>query len=321
MSASSKLQQLRTVIDAFRGISLDALVEQKVSFPEWEGLSVDEFLSSVEVIKKALATALDKDVFKQMPFGQLTGVHTTLQNLVPVVQQFVSNKDLGAFQNAAQQVDSLHHMLYAYGIVALNEGIADANKSRVLFEGELGRLIAANVDVEKLSKNVRALIEPAVSGSLSVAFSARVRNLFWTRVIWGVSAVLLGVWGLYEATLLVAELKTISSQSTSNFWQVVAMRSIVLVPVYIGFGFVLSQYKKERDFEEEYAHKAALSTSLPNYRDLAKNDVVRDQIASKATEVIFSPPTKRTVKDEKLLPFLDGVKDIVNSVSKSVRRD
>jgi heme oxygenase len=318
MSISAKLDQLRQVVDAYRTISLTPLVESNISFQEWDGLSFDEFVSTFEKVRGVLKSALEKDIFRRMPFAHVNGIHSTLQNLIPLVQQFISSRDFGTFQNAANHVDSLHHVLHAYGVVAQVEGVADATRVRELFEGELGRLTKSNSDAEILTKNVRALIEPAVSGSLSKSFSDRVRNLFWTRVFWAVAAVALGIWGLVEATLLVSDLKTI--MSSGSFWVSLATRSIVLLPIYIGFGFVVSQYKKERDFEEEYAHKAALSTSLPNYRDLAKEDAVKDQIASKAAEVIFSPPTDRTKSDvNKATPLIASVKELVDSVGKAAR--
>ncbi|MCE2987382.1 MAG: hypothetical protein LW830_05945 [Phenylobacterium sp.] len=321
MSITSKQEQLKVQLANLKNISLDALSSDEIVFPEWEGLSFPEFVLAFSRLKLVLTSALEKEVFRRMPFAHLNGIQSTLQGMIPVVQQFITAKDFGSFQNAANQVDSLHHLLHAYGVIAQIEGLADASKSREVFEAELTRLSAANTEADKLSKNVRALIEPAVSGSLSTAFSERVRNLFWTRCFWGVAAVALGGWGLVEATLLVSELKGIVTQPTSSFWSSLATRSIVLVPIYVGFGFVLSQYKKERDFEEEYAHKASIATSLPNYRDLAKEDSVKDQIASRAAEVIFSPPTNGSKGELKTLPLLASVKGLVDSLGKAAKRE
>ena len=111
-----------------------------------------------------------------------------------------------------------------------------------------------------------------------------------------------------------------SATKANEAWPIFLLRSIVLIPVYIGFGFSFSQYRKERDLEEEYAHKAAVAATLPNYGDLARNDSVKDQIVSGATNVIFSSPISKTQEHEKDVMPTEGVKNIIESVIKLVGR-
>jgi hypothetical protein len=73
----------------------------------------------------------------------------------------------------------------------------------------------------------------------------------------------------------------------------------VLLPIYSIFVFSFLQYKKERDLEEEYAHKAAVATSLPNYGSLAVENGVKDQILSEASKVIFTSPSPKKVSSGK----------------------
>ena len=103
-------------------------------------------------------------------------------------------------------------------------------------------------------------------------------------------------------------------------WPIFVIRSIVLLPVFAAFGFSIAQYRKERDFEEEYAHKAAVAVSLPNYGDLARDQSVRDQIVTGATNVIFSSPTARAKESEKADAVISGIREIVDSVGKAVLR-
>lgn len=99
-------------------------------------------------------------------------------------------------------------------------------------------------------------------------------------------------------------------------WASVLLRSVVLIPLYAAFGFSFSQYKKERDFEEEYAHKAAVATSLPNYGDLTREPAVRDQIVTGATNVIFSAPTTRKSDPERSDKVISSMKELLDSVGK-----
>ena len=73
-------------------------------------------------------------------------------------------------------------------------------------------------------------------------------------------------------------------------WGAAIVRAAILLPLFAIFAFAFSQYRRERELEEEYAHKAAVATSLPNYGDLARDAGVRDQIVSAATTVIFTSP-------------------------------
>jgi hypothetical protein len=321
MSIKQKVVQLRGAIEQFSNLPFDQFFANPPQFPEWDGLSVEEFEALARRIRSLLTAAVEKDVFAKLPFVHVNGIHQTLVNSNSYIQSALVSKDFGQFQQASAQLDSLGHLMYAYGVVVEIEGLDETTKARQLYESEAAKLVASNIEVGRLTNDVKALISPAVSGSLSTAFSKRVQSLFWTRVVWGGAALILGAWGLVEAFGVVKELKEFVSKPTTDFWATFAVRSLVLVPIYLGFGFVLSQYKKERDFEEEYAHKAAISISLPNYRDLAKDDNVKDQLASEAAKVIFSPPTKERSKETKAVPLISSVRELVDSVSKAVKKD
>jgi hypothetical protein len=103
-------------------------------------------------------------------------------------------------------------------------------------------------------------------------------------------------------------------------WSAALMRSIFLLPLYATLGFAFAQYRKERDFEEQYAHKAALAVSLPQYGELAKGDVAKDQIVTGATNVVFAPPISHPVTDIGAAKTLGGVKDILEALGSLIPR-
>jgi hypothetical protein len=105
---------------------------------------------------------------------------------------------------------------------------------------------------------------------------------------------------------------------TLDFWAVILLRTIVLLPVYAAFGFTFSQYRKEREYEEEYAHKAAVAHSLPNYGDLAREANVRDAIVTAATNVIFVSPGEQARKAERSSLMLGEFKEVVEALTKAV---
>jgi hypothetical protein len=209
-----------------------------------------------------------------------------------------------------------------FGAVTLALGGANLEKNSAAVASELERLVSARVEVEKLRDEVKTLIAPAVAGSLSEAFTARKTVLLWGRIAWGVIALVVGgycihaTYGFASAVgdALIAVKQT--SQGADLMWASVLLRSVVLLPLYASFGFSFSQYKKERDFEEEYAHKAAVATSLPNYGDLTREPAVRDQIVTGATNVIFSAPTNRRPESERSDRVIGSMKELIDSVAK-----
>jgi hypothetical protein len=80
-----------------------------------------------------------------------------------------------------------------------------------------------------------------------------------------------------------------------------------------------AQYRKERILEEEYAHKAAVATSLPNYGDLAVDNQVKDQILSEASKVIFTSPSneKKEPSDDQIVG-LEQINRLMVSINKLV---
>jgi len=101
----------------------------------------------------------------------------------------------------------------------------------------------------------------------------------------------------------------------------ILLRSVVLIPIYLGFGFAFSQYRKERDLEEEYAHKSAVASSLPNYGDLAKDDNVKDQIVSGASNVIFASPINKVKQTETKSDVIESMKGLFETAGNAFKKE
>lgn len=294
------------------------------AYADFDGLTVDETKATLNQILTTLSKINADDLWSELSWHTYNGLEGVLQGVINTFAAFKSSRDQNSYQNFAQQIDSLAYHLRMFGLVALGIGGASLERTSATLESELERLTVARVEVEKLRDEVRTLIAPAVAGSLSEAFTARKTVLVRGRVIWGLVALALGVYCIHatieaasaiNAALIAARVGT---QGQDLTWPTIIIRSVVLFPVYVLFGFSFSQYKKERDFEEEYAHKAAVATSLPNYGDLTREPSVRDAIVTGATNVIFSAPTSRRPDSEKPDRVLGAMKDVIDSVAKLV---
>lgn len=343
MSKKTKINQLKTIFDQFRRQPFDTFFANPGSYTEWEGLDLDEFKEAIEYTIKTYDEAFEKEVFHSLPFASINALVSSLSNANQHCQALLQHKQQGQFQNAAQQVDNVVHQLMVYDVNYYLMIGKDVEEIRQVYETESQKLTANNAEVEGLKKSVKGLIEPAVSGSLSKSFSDRKSSLFKGRVTWGVSAIIFAIVAIY-ATYNVSD-AVISSIQNNNLaahqdstppsetantaksgihnsdpWSLILLRTVVLIPLYIGFGFAFSQYRKERDLEEEYAHKAAVATTLPNYGDLAKDDNVKDQIVSGASNVIFTSPVQRASRKEKDTDAIESIKSLFETAGKAFKR-
>ena len=338
MSKEAKIVQLKTVFQQFEDLAFTEFFENPGDYAEWEGLNISELQESVEFIIKTLNEAIDNDVFKLLSFAGINAFVNALTNSKKQFIPLLAQKAQPQFQAAAQQVDSVIQQLRIYNINYYLLAGNDVDEIRSIFEQETQNLVIQNAEVDSLKSSVEALIEPAVSGSLSKSFSDRRLSLFWGRVIWGIASVAFAAIAIYS-TFNVSEAVIDSIKNSASSVQVatlesapdtgdaynesgqsvslILLRSLVLIPIYLGFGFAFSQYKKERDLEEEYAHKAAVATTLPNYGDLAKDDGVKDQILSGASNVIFTSPIHRVTKKEKNTDMVGSIESLFKTAGKT----
>ena len=82
-------------------------------------------------------------------------------------------------------------------------------------------------------------------------------------------------------------------------------------------GFVFSQYKKERNLQEEYAFKSAVAMTLTAYSEMLSNadnddNNSRQQMLLKSIELVYNQPQIHPVKSETLFSF--NTKDLKETV-------
>lgn len=330
MALSTKILQFTVQYEVFKGLPFDAFFKAPGSYTEWDGLSLVDFEKVLLQTRSMIDSALEKKVFDSLPVVAVTGLINAVAAAAQQCQTLIANPGhQGMFQGAAGALDAFAQQLALHGVPFLVSGGADADKAKAFYEAEVTRLGELRITADALNRSITNLVEPAVANSLSKSFHDRCKSLYRGRLFWLAmvcGTLVAGIVFTREFVEGVLAAFTIPSgvpagaTKVNDAWPVFLLRSIVLIPVYIGFGFSFSQYRKERDLEEEYAHKAAVAATLPNYGDLARNDSVKDQIVSGATSVIFSSPISKTQEHEKDVMPTEGVKNIIESVIKLVGR-
>lgn len=326
MTKETRLNRCKALYEQFLTLNPRELETFPQTYSDFDGLNLEESKRTLRFVLDTLDGLNDQDAWGDLAWHTYNSLEGLIQNVHNTYAQLRNSRDQTSFQNFTQQLDSLAYHLRMFGVPLLSVGGAYLEKTSASLTVELEKLVATRVEVEKLRDEVRTLITPAVAGSLSQAFTARKNVLMWGRIAWGVIALLIGgycIHATYSFASAVSEaLGGAKPAGSPNqvLWLSVLIRSVILLPLYAAFGFSFAQYKKERDFEEEYAHKAAVATSLPNYGDLTREPAVRDQIVTGATNVIFSSPTSKHIESEKQEKILGGVKEIFDSVSKLIPR-
>jgi len=108
-----------------------------------------------------------------------------------------------------------------------------------------------------------------------------------------------------------------------------------MIPLAFLMVFTATQYKKERQAEEEYAFKSAISLSLEPYRDLLvrmrKEDQSEADFVKKLMEEVFDNPVMRMFnieeEEEKIAKMIinllkklpkDKISSVIDTVTKMI---
>lgn len=297
MSKKSRIHQFVSLYEKFTNASPLGFFDGSPAYSDFDGLTVEEALAELRFILSTVDALRSANALSELPWHVLQNLQNQLQSVHNTFQQLLQARDQNAWQGFAQAVDVMALHVRQYGLPGLALGEAKLERTLADLLAERERLLAARTEVERLSNEVRTLITPAVAGSLSQAFTARRDSLFKGRLVWFFVSLAVGIVAVATTFSVVDKISAAMASSAASgasgatvAWGAAIVRAAVLLPLFAVFGFAFSQYRRERELEEEYAHKAAVATSLPNYGDLAREPAVRDQIVSGATTVIFTSP-------------------------------
>ncbi|MEW8051465.1 MAG: hypothetical protein AB2809_13930 [Candidatus Thiodiazotropha sp.] len=333
MSKQQIIQPLETLKQNIVEMDYDTFFKEPGGpYQPWNNLDINDYQESVEKLNETLEQLFSTNILEEQPWNILHGMQGAMNNVFQHNQQLFQQKNDQAFQKALQQVEALRTNLQTWGINYLLQVGKDLEDKSRLIDAEIQKLLQNNKEIETIKENVNKLIEPAVAGSLSKSFSDRKNDLntiqgrwFWASASAAIVAVSATIWvvasivGFFQNTEVLEVLKN-QEQSNQLIWSTVALRIGALLPIFSIFGLAFSQYRKERNLEEEYAHKSAVASSLPNYADLAVVDDVKDQILSEASSVIFVSPTSQSTGKsgkEVSVPIKD-INELLGSIKKLI---
>jgi len=182
---------------------------------------------------------------------------------------------------------------------------------------------------KELQVEIKEHLQKAVGASLFSAFQKRKEQISVSKWVW---AALTSIAIIAQIGVFIWLAQTAADGNVDQaFYErtTFLLRSLASVPIIFFIGYAIRQYSREREFEELYSFKAAISFSLSPYLDLVESLTAKKEsenyreFAVKTIEQIFdnpthheTTPTKKGDKDnlltkeilDKMIDFIEKVK-------------
>ncbi|PHR46544.1 MAG: hypothetical protein COA32_10390 [Fluviicola sp.] len=159
-----------------------------------------------------------------------------------------------------------------------------------------------NEYIDSQKSQIEKMVGLATDGAIGYKFDERQKNIFKNIWFWKIavplSYVVAAVWVIIVFTSL--------STDVGNVWLNLLISLVKTTPAWFLVAFTTNQYKKEREYEEEYAFKSAVAMTITSYTSLLSNDDVnqmktKDQVLSKVLDKLYSSPLRREEDKQSLL--------------------
>ena len=363
MAIDALVDQVKSVLDVLKDADYTNLVQSGAPAQPWNGFTSQEVSSFIENTFSVLSVAVDKGLLADMSFNQLNALVGSLNNFntqFNTARNIATNQISNQHHNPLNQLQAVDNNLRTSGLYSIVKLDPDLEKKAELIDSQILLSREASVEIESLANQVKQLLDPAVASALSNTFDIRRKNVANQKWFWFVVFVVsigLSTWvttsivssiessnpkgGEYVAQVELGPINSNFAQSStnpkaspsnsngdsdniaSNSSLILFLRMLLLIPAYFSVGFSVRQILRERNFEENYAHKSSVAQTLPSYAELVTSSAVKDEIMSSATKVVFSPPfpvktpksPKKGIDTEEFKEFVELMKSMKNTLS------
>jgi len=308
MSTQTNIEGIKANVERNLSEDLSILWKDDPNVQKWNNLDSEEIKQLVNETFELLNISIEKNLLVDLPFNYLNAITNGLNNFntqFQTVKSLQPNQLRNQHHNPLNQVNSINTQIRNSGLFSLIKLSPNIPETDKLIQAQLTNINAKKEELDKLTTQVRTLLSPAVADRLSTAFSKRKQQIFWQKIGWLTLVIISISTAIYytsDVTQTISELikpnqdgGSIDEPTTIGIIWI--LRLLILFPIYYVVFFSIKQYSKERKLEEVYAHKSAITETLPSYPELLTDKSVGDGITSEATSVIFSPAEKETEKN------------------------
>lgn len=309
----------------------------------WNNYTYEDIRKGYIEITKIMDLAISQNIWGSVYIIQnfFDTVTSYFNSSIQVYQQIINNPgNPGVLDQNYGQIlslfDAILQLLRANNIPYLISGGYNVQNELSSLEKQKEEINSILSEVGKVNQQSKKIILNINSDKISNSFGNRKVAIRLQKYIW-FSLILFSIgissWLTFQKLIPFIEeenskkidkLKEENKANTKNETESVAVDFIIGVslrvtgisPFLFLFFFSISQYNKEREYEEQYAHRESVSSSIPGYYELINDPVIRDQLAKDATSVIFSIPALNKAErvEEKSLKFIERIGRIIKPV-------
>ncbi len=324
MASETYIKGISSIVEMLKDEDFSILTRTEAPAQTWNNLTSDEIKFLITETLSIINEAIETNLIETVSFNHLNAINNALNQFN---QQFQSVKGVQPAQLQNQhhaplnQIHAVDNQLRACGLYAIIKLSPDMAQKKELLENQIQAANKAASDIDKLSEQVRKLVDPAVAGALSNAFNVRRKNVSYQKWFWLFMLIVSGgisVWLTMDITGFVTDVFLKTGDTKTNVGFVWLLRFLLLIPAYFFIAFTVSQFLRERNYEEDYAHKSSIAQTLPSYSELVANIDVKDEITSSATKVVFTPPRneKNNNNNMKNKTFTKNLNEIAELIGK-----
>lgn len=174
---------------------------------------------------------------------------------------------------------------------------------------------------EERIKYLEDLIGREVGASLFETFKQRKNELenpvkFWRWAVPMMSiATVLWVFFLFKNQTLILDINV--------WWQAFAINTLKTIPAIFLLYFSISQYRKERNFQEEYAFKSAVALTIKAYSNQLEDAKNKDALIMEAVLSVYKTPIEdnrsEKIKSKGAMKIINTMVDTTSELVKKVK--
>ena len=192
----------------------------------------------------------------------------------------------------------------------LDEYNLEINSNRQNFTNLYEEIESKKSFFDERNQILTDLIGREVSVSLSKSFEERVTKLGTSVSLWRWIVLAVAITNLSVIIFFYYY------NPPTDIWQRITGSALKAVPALFLLYYAISQYNKERNFQETYAFKSAVALTLMAYRDQLASEEKKEDFIIEAVRNIYIPPeinqSKADSKDvSSILDMLKSIKDLL----------
>lgn len=172
---------------------------------------------------------------------------------------------------------------------------------------------------EDRNKYLEDLIGREVGASLFETFKQRKTELDEPVKSWSSRVILASLLTLlYSLAIFTNGFGSWGEIQTQFSWTIFTLNILKSIPVIFILYYCISQYNKERNFQEEYAFKSASALTIKAYADILNEVSKKDELVFEAVNNLYKSPHHLVSNNKDVNSTLDLAKEIISKLGEVV---